>query len=170
MPKANSAKTKLAPKTRRLKRDLTWKSIFGVLLISALIVLLITNDATAPDLGQNDIVGKLGGRSIGLEIVDTPGAQSKGLSGRRELLGSRGMLFVFPEPDPACFWMKDMHFNIDIVWFDASKQVIYQKQNVAPASYPENFCPTQPATYVLELRAGTSEAMGLKLGDQLIYE
>lgn len=101
---------------------------------------------------------------ITIEIADTPAKRELGLGGRDSLEANHGMLFVFNQPDQACFWMKDMHFNLDILWFNANKQLIYQKQNLSPDTYPSSFCPPTMAGYVLEINAG--EAAKLNINNQ----
>ena len=61
---------------------------------------------------------------IAVEIVDTPKKRQQGLSGRDDLAENKGMLFVYTEPETIGIWMKDMKFPIDILWFNAEKEVI----------------------------------------------
>lgn len=105
------------------------------------------------------------GRPIIYETVATPQLRHKGLSGRASLPSDRAMLFVFEQSGRHCFWMKGMQFPIDIIWLDKNKEVVHIKQNVTPESYPESFCPTQDARYVVEANAGL--ASGLKVGQRL---
>ncbi len=75
-----------------------------------------------------------------------------GLSNRTELpKGIDGMLFIFPEPDTYGIWMKDMQFTIDILWLDEEFNIVDQRLNVSPDTFPESFTPSSPALYVLEL-------------------
>lgn len=103
------------------------------------------------------------------EVVRSIPDKQKGLGGR-DTIGSPGaMLFIYDRPDPACFWMKDMRFAIDIVWLDADKKVVSIKERVSPSTYPESFCPKEPAQYVLELPEGKSQELGLHSGLQLQF-
>ncbi len=107
----------------------------------------------------------LDGKTFSVEVADTPELQGKGLSGHSLLLGDQGMLFVFQKPDNYGFWMKDMMFPLDIIWFDQNFQVIHMERALMPSTYPEVFYPGSPALYVLEVKSGTSEAINLHLGD-----
>lgn len=100
-----------------------------------------------------------------IEIADTPAKRQLGLGNRDSLEANHGMLFVFDQPDEACFWMKDMHFNLDILWFDANKHLIYQKPNLSPDTYPNTFCPPTKADYVLEINAGEAAKLNIKNQD-----
>lgn len=96
----------------------------------------------------------IGDTTIVADIADTPQKRHLGLSGRESLESGRGMLFIFPHSDTYSFWMKDMHFSIDIIWINEKKEVVHVKRNATPNSYPESFQPLKPARYVLETNTG----------------
>ena len=106
---------------------------------------------------------------VQLEKADTVEARQRGLSGRQYLAPNSGMLFVFDNSDKQCMWMKDMKFNLDIVWLDADKKIVDLKENVKPESFPESFCSESPALYVIELNAGTARKAGLERGQTLSF-
>lgn len=66
------------------------------------------------------------------------------------------MLFVFNSEASWTFWMKDMRFRLDIIWFDSQRRVVFAEQNLQPCT--PQFCPTYTpplaAMYVLEVNAG----------------
>ena len=104
--------------------------------------------------------------AMNLEEVTTEAGFQKGLSGRVSLPSNQGMLFNFKEIDRHCIWMKDMKFNIDIAWLDASAKVIDVKENVSPDTYPESFCQDNTA-FVIETKAYTAKAVGITPGAQI---
>ena len=104
------------------------------------------------------------------EIVSTPEALTRGLSGRDGVGKDEGMLFVFNYPGKYKFWMKDMKFPIDMIWFDQDMKIIYIQENVYPESYPAVFGPEQNSSFVLEVQAGFSLKHKLQIGDKaLLY-
>ncbi|MEK7646656.1 MAG: DUF192 domain-containing protein [Patescibacteria group bacterium] len=105
--------------------------------------------------------------TISAMIADTDVLRQHGLSDRPSMPPDVGMLFIFPEIGTQSFWMKDMHFSLDIVWIDEHKQVVGIAENVSPDSYPEAFTSPVPIKYVLELNAGKAADFGLKKGSQL---
>lgn len=107
----------------------------------------------------------IGGETVQADIADTPEARTRGLSGRDSLGESHGMLFVFPENGRHSFWMKDMHFPIDIIWIAASGEVVHLEQEVSPDSFPAVFTPEREARYVLEVSSGFVEKHAIKIGD-----
>ena len=112
---------------------------------------------------------EIAGQKIRVDVVRTQADQNKGLSGRRSLNENEGMLFVFENPGPHPFWMKDMNFPIDIIWFDGEGKIVYIKKNAEPGSYPDIFDPGRDASYVLEVASGFSDTNNLELGDQALF-
>lgn len=103
-----------------------------------------------------------------LERADTNQSRIKGLSDRSELKPQTGMLFVFDAPSKECIWMKDMHFNLDIVWLDEAKKVTKIEQDVSPATYPNSFC-SDNTKYVIELNSGDVTKLKLETGNKLMF-
>lgn len=104
-----------------------------------------------------------------LEVADTDLSRAKGLSGRDALTANKGMLFIFDEAGNQCFWMKDMRFNLDIIWTDQQKKIIKIEENVSPDTYPDSFC-SDNTQYVLEFSQGFAVKYGLKVGTTLQFE
>lgn len=111
----------------------------------------------------------LRGETFQVEVVDTPGDQQLGLMFREELPRDAGMLFVFPGEAPRSFWMKNMRIPIDILYFDAERQLVNWYDSVPPCraercpGYPSD----GPAQYVLEISAGRGRELGVTRGDRL---
>ncbi len=118
----------------------------------------------APPASFHGPVAIVGGTLVRLAIADTPAERELGLGGRTALAPDEGMLFVFPQDGRYSFWMKDMHFAIDIVWIAADGTVIFVAPSVSPDTYPHAFTPPTAARYVLELPAGFMEAHGVMRG------
>ncbi len=111
----------------------------------------------------------LNGKAFLVDVAETAYLQEKGLSVHPPLNENEGMLFVFKEPDTYSFWMKDMLFAIDILWFDKDLKLIHLEKSVSPDSYPKTFYPPIPALYVLEIKAGESAKLNVKIGDTLQF-
>ncbi len=102
-----------------------------------------------------------GGHTYTLELATTTKQQEHGLSDRRSMPRDHGMLFVYQQEKKECFWMKDMHFPLDMIWLDADHKVIYIANNVSPDTYPDTICPGDPAEFVIELNAGQAAEAGI---------
>ena len=79
----------------------------------------------------------------------------RGYQKRPEPVDNEGILFIYPYQQKMSFWMKDVPFSLDIMFFDENMKMIYQtqmhpeKDNLPP--YTTYDCPL-PAKYVLEVR------------------
>ena len=111
---------------------------------------------------------KFGEKNLTVEIADTPHKQSLGLSNREFLDKNRGMLFVFRQPLIPAFWMKDMKFQLDIIWVDENSTITEITKNISPDTFPETFTSSSPIKYVLEVSAGWSDKNKIKVGDKMI--
>lgn len=112
------------------------------------------------------IIIKTTDECIQLELADTDRSRTVGLSGRPTMPDNQGMLFDFQKSSEVCMWMKDMKFNLDIIWLDATQKITKIEKNIEPNTYPKSFCDDNSA-YVIELNAGVAELAGLSEG-QLI--
>lgn len=109
----------------------------------------------------------LAGTEISVLVANTPKLREQGLSLRQGLNQNEGMLFIFGGAERYGFWMKEMFFPIDIIWFDSNSKIVFVKEHAEPTSYPEVFMPAKPAQYVLEVPAGFFAVHHLKVGDTL---
>lgn len=108
------------------------------------------------------------GKVIKVSIADTEQKRELGLSFFTDLPPDQGMMFLFNTPGRNRFWMKGMNFPIDIIWLkkesETSYRVIYRKQNLSPATYPESFSPADDTDAVLETAALVSSSAGIVEG------
>lgn len=106
---------------------------------------------------------------VSLETAITPEQRAKGLGGRQSLADNQGMLFIYDQPQKACFWMKDTNFNLDMIWLNQDKQITKIETNVTPESYPTSYCADASTKYVIELTAGAVARNQLAIGQQLHF-
>lgn len=135
-------------------------AVILVLVAAAAIMFVNRTDASGDEL----ILGKgtPTQTTYNLEKVADSASQAKGLSGRTGLANNAGMLFTYPDTAKRCMWMKDMKFNIDIVWFSAEHRISSIVSDLSPATYPQSYC--ADAQYVIELPSGSTNRAGLRVG------
>lgn len=121
--------------------------------------------ATVPTTTASPVV-VLDGQTIQVTIAQDDATRELGLGGRTGLGSHEGMLFVFQQDGYYAFWMKDMKFSIDMVWFSADGTVVYIQPDVSPSTYPDAFKPSVPERYVLELPAGFAAQYNVHVGDR----
>ncbi len=135
-----------------------------LLLILGLSAYNPTVDAPKTEYKKSSVI--LGKKQFSVAIADTNEKRNKGLGGRDYIAPDEGMLFVFEQSGEYCFWMKDVDFSIDILWFDESYELVHEVLSVHPESYPKSFCPPRSALYVLEIKGGET----VKLNDRSLLE
>ena len=111
-----------------------------------------------------------------VELAITSPERQQGLSDRPALAPGSGMLFIFEAEQGLSFWMKNMHFPLDMVWIGAGCTVVDISRDV-PAPLPgtknsdlPTYSPEGDAQYVLEINAGEAQALGLGPGAPVSFE
>lgn len=110
----------------------------------------------------------IGTTTVAVEVESTEAAREQGLSGRTSLAPNSGMLFVFQTPGTYGFWMKDMNFDLDMLFADSNGKIVTIAQDATAASYHQNppqvFYPASPISYVLEVPAGFAQSHNIQEG------
>ena len=107
----------------------------------------IPQDMHLPQMRLN-----VGGHAVRAEIAATEASQQQGLMYRKSLPPDHGMLFVFRQPGPFCFWMKNTLVPLSIAFIAADGAIV----NIADMQpQTENaHCPVKPVLYALEMQQG----------------
>lgn len=111
------------------------------------------------------------GQNFNLEVAKTLTQISRGLGGRASLSPNSGMIFVFKNPQILSFWMKDTLIPIDIIFLDSNGKIINFVTALPEPDTPDNklkiYRSDSPASFTLELPAGTVQKLNLVSGDQI---
>jgi uncharacterized membrane protein (UPF0127 family) len=103
-----------------------------------------------------------------VEMARSPQEQAQGLMFRTELAPDAGMLFPFPTPKPASFWMKNTVISLDLLFIRADGRI----ESIAANAVPYSIAPlssTGPVAAVLELAGGRAAELGIKPGDTVTW-
>lgn len=142
------------------------KMIIAIFFLAALILIV----AEFLYVGRDKIakIAEIDGKKFALELALTPEQRQKGLGERDSLCQDCAMLFVFPREGTYSFWMKDMHFDLDIIWIAGGK-IIHIARNVSCQS-AEIMTPSEKADKVLEINSGLSDKYNFKSGDRVLIK
>ncbi|MDP2171516.1 MAG: DUF192 domain-containing protein [Rhodocyclaceae bacterium] len=135
----------------------------GLRLLVTLGALLSATLAAAQGLPVMEL--QAGFHRIEAEVAHTPQARIQGLMQRRAMPQQRGMLFVFPETEQHCMWMKNTYLPLSVAFLDGDGRII-NVADMQPHS-EENHCAAKPARYALEMNQGWFARRGLKPGDAI---
>ena len=103
-----------------------------------------------------------------VEVAKTPEELQKGLMYRTEMPGNNGMIFVFDPIRPVQMWMKNTKLSLDMLFIDASGEIIMIKEKAAPMSETRITC-KDPVRAVVELNAGQVNRHNIKVGNMVSH-
>jgi len=116
-------------------------------------------------LSQGVIELAAGIHRIEAELASTFESRARGLMHRREMPGQRGMLFVFPETEKHCMWMRNTYIPLSVAFMD-DKGTIINIADMQPQTEATH-CATRPARYALEMNRGWFAQRGIKPGARI---
>ncbi|MEF3692117.1 MAG: DUF192 domain-containing protein [Candidatus Moraniibacteriota bacterium] len=133
-----------------MQRKIFFRNIF----ISVVVFLfLIAGGFFLSKISKKDKnIFKVGKCDFFIEEARTVEERRKGLSDRDFVCDNCGMLFYFDKPSVYGFWMKDMRFDLDILWI-SGEEIIGIDEGIS-RSRQENFYPPREVDKVLEIKAG----------------
>jgi len=124
-----------------------------------------------PEASQPEGWATIRGERVALELAITQPEQVLGLGRRDSLDWGHGMLFLYEEPRFHRFWMKDMRFDIDIVWIRGDRIVdVSHRVRHEPGGTGDQVSPRELADKVLEVPAGFAAARGWRPGHRVEVE
>jgi len=99
------------------------------------------------------------------EVAATYGTRMQGLMQREKMAANEGMLFVFPDRDKQCMWMKNTLLPLSVAFIDDSG-VILNVEDMQPQT-ENSHCSAKPARYALEMNLGWFKSKNLKPGTKI---
>jgi len=141
-------------------------TLAGLIALCLALPVAAADPACAPD--RVTLIASPEPVSYRVEIADDPDEQARGLMFRTQMDEDAGMLFIFPSPRSAAFWMKNTVLSLDIVFIDATGRVLNVAEKTTPFS--EAVLPSDgEALAVLEVHAGEAARRGFGPGTQVIH-
>ncbi|HET7712445.1 MAG TPA: DUF192 domain-containing protein [Thermoanaerobaculia bacterium] len=113
------------------------------------------------------------GYAVHIELATDDQTRALGLMFRDQVRPESGMLFIFPEPAPHSFWMKNTLIPLDMIFIDEASRVVHIEHDVPPCKADP--CPGYPpngvmSKYVLEVAGGVARQHRLGPGAVLRME
>ena len=146
------------------------KKVFILLIVCAGLTggyWFITNQPDPSIKSLPTVTAKIGGtETITLYAPESDEGIQKGLSVFKSLPDDHGMIFRGLPVGTQVFWMKNMQFDIAIIWVDKDNRIVHIVHAASKDSYPLKFQNPQNTTsaYVIELNAGMCEKKGIVPG------
>ena len=143
-----------------------WASRFAVLAATLLGLLTTAQAQEGQPQRLQAITLNAGMHNIRAELAITPEQRQKGLMYRRDLATHEGMLFVFDDAMPQCFWMRNTPTPLSIA-FVADDGKIVNIDDMKPFD-ESSHCSAAPVRFVLEMNQGWFDKRGIKPGFKLM--
>ena len=102
---------------------------------------------------------------IEAEVAANDQNRQVGLMNRKSMAQQRGMLFVFPQANTHCMWMRNTLLPLSVAFLDEDGANI-KIEDMQPQT-ENNHCARRPARYALEMNLGWFAQRGLKPGTRL---
>ena len=125
--------------------------IINKIILFCSLLVLACHRPSAQRLKQIKI--ELGAHSLMVEIAATEKERQRGLMFRKQLAANAGMLFVFPYPRQANFWMKNTLIPLDIGYFRSNKRML-EYMTMLPDDGAKTYTSSKAILYALETNAG----------------
>jgi len=109
---------------------------------------------------------RIGSTSVEAEVADEIDERTIGLMGREELAEGKGMLFVFREPQPMGFWMKNTLVPLSIAYINGAG-VIREIHDMQPHDETPAQSAFRDLLYALEVPQGWFQKNKILPGDRI---
>ncbi len=138
-------------------------------------ILLMANQSNDTDTASmaEVVFNTRSGESLHIfcELAMTPEEKTQGLMFREQLPNNQGMLFVYNNPRPVCFWMKNTYIPLDIIFVDENKTITNIEEAAVQLNVSDDqlrrYCSPTPCAWVVEVNQGICSSHGIYSGDQV---
>ena len=136
-------------------------------MLRFIILFLIFIIFPQPVYSENSTL-KINDSYFNVELVITADEQAKGLMFRKQLGNNEGMLFVFANNRKVFMWMKNTLIPLDILFINYQGVITKIVKSTKPLSL-DLIASETPVKAVLEVNAGISDNLDIKVGDNIIH-
>lgn len=145
--------------------DQVRKRLWGLLLMLCFTLATPAHAQQMPQPKLPTVQLHAGMHNIVAEVARTPQQQQTGMMMRTEMAVHEGMLFVFDDVSPRCFWMKNTLLPLSIAFIEDDGTIV----NIAEmkARSEASHCSEKPVRYALEMNQGWFSKRAIKAGFKL---
>lgn len=140
-------------------------------LATALLLLCLAGlppAAVAQETSTLTVEAMTGPQQFEVEVAATPEQQQRGLMYRRSLAPDAGMLFPFPAPKQAVFWMRNTYVPLDLLFIAPDGRIESIHAHARPLD-KSGIASHGKVIAVLEILAGEAARRGIRPGDRVLH-
>jgi uncharacterized membrane protein (UPF0127 family) len=139
--------------------------VLAILVLGCLFIRTTTAREPQPPLPEVSL--RVGSTSLQVEVADEDHERVAGLMYRTDLDEGRGMLFVFPAPQPMGFWMRNTTIPLSIAYINAAG-VIREIHDLQPLHEVPTESTFRDLVYALEVPQGWFSRHKVLPGDKIL--
>ncbi|MDA9259626.1 DUF192 domain-containing protein [Gammaproteobacteria bacterium] len=136
--------------------------IFVKRFLNLFLILIFSQSAVALE-----VYFKSASKSLDVEIANSDAKRRQGLMHRKDLAKDHGMLFLWPQSNTRCMWMKNTSLPLSVAYL-SNDGVIQEIYNMVPFS-EDSVCSVNSTRIALEVNAGWFKENGIAAGDKLDF-
>ena len=136
--------------------------IFVKRFLNLFLILIFSQSAVALE-----VYFKSASKSLDVEVANSDAKRRQGLMHRKDLAKDHGMLFLWPQSNTKCMWMKNTPLPLNVAYL-SNEGVIQEIYNMIPFS-EDSVCSTNSTRIALEVNAGWFKENGIAVGDKLDF-
>ena len=99
--------------------------------------------------------------------AETPATRAQGLMFVRDIRPDQAMIFIYDPPQHVAMWMKNTLLPLDMLFVDAAGCVAKAVRDARPGSLDTISAAGWQIALVVELKGGTTKALGIEVGDRV---
>ena len=136
--------------------------IFVKRFLNLFLILIFSQSAVALE-----VYFKSASKSLDVEVANSDAKRRQGLMHRKDLAKDHGMLFLWPQSNTRCMWMKNTSLPLSVAYL-SNDGVIQEIYNMVPFS-EDSVCSVNSTRIALEVNAGWFKENGIAAGDKLDF-
>lgn len=133
---------------------------------AAFLLIACQDIAIKPAEASNSVIKLNQLANVQLEVATTQAQHEVGLMNRTSMPVNAGMLFVFDEAKPYCFWMKNTKIPLTVGFLN-ERGVLVQTEDMAPETLTTH-CAKTPVRYAIEMNLDWYKNQHVDIGTSLI--
>ena len=122
---------------------------------------LFTAASVAAELPTTSLT--INGNKLTAEVATTTATRATGLMNRFSLKPDHGMLFIYEQPQPLAFWMRNTYVALSIAFIGGDGRIV-DIQDMQPQTEDTHWSRV-PAQFALEMKKGWFAERGIVAGD-----
>ena len=134
--------------------------IFVKRFLNLFLILIFSQSAVALE-----VYFKSASKSLDVEIANSDAKRRQGLMHRKDLAKDHGMLFLWPQSNTRCMWMKNTSLPLSVAYLSPDGRIL-EIYDMVPFS-EDSICSKQSVRMAVEVNQGWFAKNKISVGDKI---